>query len=344
MTSDKNERDTFNSAYRLARRKKLIPDVVSNTLQDTGNMGREERPNFTLILRDYFTGYTDSRRKSDIWRGRRVNSQTEEEEEEDGPRAIGESLLVTNVLETEFLTLNKLPPHVQKQLLVRFDHRPYFTGWVVFVNVVIMIVTLATHNIAPVGYEDKLVTTQLLRHNLAYETVGYNQSTNFWIGPDYQSLIHLGAKYSPCMRSDREFDESIAADIAKEDKTGCCIRRDLNVCWQTDRTGCTSAFVNFREGVVCGLGREGCRDTAFNNASLWQGAYSTWPPCPLKRDYQDQLPDKPEFEHMTCEVSARPCCVGVQGQCVMLSQDECRFKKGFFHPNSSLCSQVSSFY
>ena len=37
---------------------------------------------------------------------------------------------------------------------------------------------------------------------------------------------------------------------------------------------------------------------------------------------------------------ARPCCTGVLGDCVLTSKDDCRRRRGIFHPRAHLCSQV----
>ena len=38
--------------------------------------------------------------------------------------------------------------------------------------------------------------------------------------------------------------------MKQEDTTGCCIRKDLNACWQTDESKCTSSFAVFKEDKV----------------------------------------------------------------------------------------------
>ncbi|KAL5254665.1 hypothetical protein ACHWQZ_G014188 [Mnemiopsis leidyi] len=358
--------------YQTMRAKKLKGDVVERNNSETGNLSRGQRPGAFTMMRDFYKGYTDPEtRAATLKHGRPVQSTTrkfgdneffgsdkpgaakrdatmEGDIHTDGERNIGEGFMA-DILDREFVTMSKLPVEVRKQLRVKFDNRPYFTSWVMFVNIVIVIITLATQSIAPVGFVDKLVTRQLLRHNLAYETIGYNQTTNFWIGPDYQSLIHLGAKYSPCMRKDKEYFEKIEDDIAVEDGTGCCIREDLNACWQTKQSQCTSSFAKFKENKVCGLGKHGCYNEAYSNESLWEGAYSTWPNCPVEEEHRAEISAldkdkngvKIEKDHLLCEVSARPCCIGLQGECTIVSQEECSFRKGFFHENATLCSQVS---
>ena len=47
-----------------------------------------------------------------------------------------------------------------------------------------------------------------------------------------------------------------------------------------------------------------------------------------------------ESVHLTCEITARPCCAGILGQCLMTTRDHCSFLKGYFHSEAQLCSQV----
>lgn len=37
---------------------------------------------------------------------------------------------------------------------------------------------------------------------------------------------------------------------------------------------------------------------------------------------------------------ARPCCTGILGDCVLTSREDCRRRRGIFHPRAHLCSQV----
>ena len=48
-----------------------------------------------------------------------------------------------------------------------------------------------------------------------------------------------------------------------------------------------------------------------------------------------------EYPHMTCEIHGRPCCMGNEAICKIVSRDECEFYEGRFHENLTLCSQVS---
>ena len=47
---------------------------------------------------------------------------------------------------------------------------------------------------------------------------------------------------------------------------------------------------------------------------------------------------------MTCEITGRPCCMGNEAKCRIVSQDECEFYNGTYHENNTLCSQVSCMF
>jgi hypothetical protein len=46
------------------------------------------------------------------------------------------------------------------------------------------------------------------------------------------------------------------------------------------------------------------------------------------------------LRHMTVPLAGRPCCIGVQGQCVITTREFCDFRRGYFHEEANLCSQV----
>ena len=48
------------------------------------------------------------------------------------------------------------------------------------------------------------------------------------------------------------------------------------------------------------------------------------------------------LRHMNCPLAGRPCCIGSQGQCVITTREYCDFRRGFFHPEATLCSQVTT--
>ncbi len=55
------------------------------------------------------------------------------------------------------------------------------------------------------------------------------------------ALIHLGAKFSPCMRSDTNVNNALALDRREENKTACCIFNDGSGCLQSSRGKCPAS-------------------------------------------------------------------------------------------------------
>ena len=59
--------------------------------------------------------------------------------------------------------------------------------------------------------------------------------------PLYYSIYHVNLQ---------AYFEKVAEDTVVEDTTGCCIRKDLNACWQSERSKCTSSFAEFKDDKV----------------------------------------------------------------------------------------------
>ncbi len=70
-----------------------------------------------------------------------------------------------------------------------------------------------------------------------------------------EALIHLGAKFSPCMRQDQEIHKLIQEKRARERESGCCVRNDRSGCLQTLQEECsvseTSCETSYR--LTCPL-------------------------------------------------------------------------------------------
>ena len=63
---------------------------------------------------------------------------------------------------------------------------------------------------------------------------------------------------------------------------------------------------------VCGLSQQFCEVEALkSNNTLWRGKLSSWPNCPVleRANISKEL-----YPHLVCEITARPCCVGLQVQ------------------------------
>lgn len=46
---------------------------------------------------------------------------------------------------------------------------------------------------------------------------------------------------------------------------------------------------------------------------------------------------------ISCQIIARPCCIGYEGKCEIVSQDYCKAVRGIFHKEAALCAQVNLF-
>ncbi|XP_020899399.1 inactive rhomboid protein 1 isoform X2 [Exaiptasia diaphana] len=240
----------------------------------------------------------------------------------------------------------RLPSTVRKQLESLSDHRPFFTYWVSFVQVVVLIVTLSVYNFAPIGFtktERAKIVRKSRQGTLVPEYLKTYDQDNFWIGPNQEALIHLGAKFAPCMRNDKLLVRALEREREEESKTGCCIKTDNSGCIQTSRLDCKRAFTNFimysknnLSRAVCGQDPQLCQDPPSVKPYEWSDVITDWPICKRTRTNVSAV----DFPQMTCEVTARPCCIKTQARCQILSRDECNFMKGYFHENATLCSQV----
>lgn len=251
-------------------------------------------------------------------------------------------------------------PDIQKQLNAMDDYRPYFTYWVTTVQVVIMVISLVLYGFGPVGIELNQSTGHVLSRGLFIEEVDYMEPANFWFGPRPADLIHLGAKFSPCMRRDESIVNEKALDTIKEADSGCCIRNDNSGCVQTQRSECSTLLSTFHKwtqtnpgpdrrvsGPVCGQDPQYCTAPKSSYRDTWHDDITAWPICHVssvpKHQYFGSSVSKlsPAPQHMTCETIARPCCIGIHGKCEIRTKEFCDFTNGHFHPEATLCSQVS---
>lgn len=271
-------------------------------------------------------------------------------------RAFGMGL-VGNLLSRKF---RKDLTNTQLNAIYSFnDHRPYFTYWVTTVQILIMIITLLTYGFGPFGFSETIVKSKIRATSSAYELDSYTEKHNIWLGPVSQDLIHLGAKFTPCMRRDSLIYKEIDQKREEEKLTGCCIRNDESGCLQTKRQDCSegakwhswsNSSTTFNNdaaiipmigkkrrlsGPVCGQDPEYCRTPASRPPHEWPDDISKWPIC------QEPTRATRQLHHMSCDVVGRPCCIGIYGQCLLTSSQRCQFRKGTFHPEARLCSQVS---
>lgn len=79
--------------------------------------------------------------------------------------------------------------------------------------------------------------------SLSLQQVDYQEPANFWLGPRAADLIHLGAKFAPCMRRDIKILKEIDVWRERERDTACCIRNDDSGCVQSSKADCSVRFL-----------------------------------------------------------------------------------------------------
>lgn len=241
------------------------------------------------------------------------------------------------------------------------DHRPFFTYFVIITQTLITLFAILLYGFGPWGVSYKKHVDQVLVSSMSLQYVEYQEPQNVWLGPPASALIHLGAKFAPCMRKDRLVYEHIRDERLQERNTACCVRNDESGCAQTTEDRCSKLLSTWKRwdsnftgpdmtshspngelithrrtsGTVCGQDPRYCSLPASKAPFEWPDDITSWPIC--------QLPLRPllDYPHMTCEVIAKPCCIGIYGQCRITTQKYCEFVNGHFHEEANLCSQVS---
>ncbi|KAJ8667386.1 hypothetical protein QAD02_009048, partial [Eretmocerus hayati] len=261
-------------------------------------------------------------------------------------------------------------PDVRKQLDDIEDHRPYFTYWISTVQILILIISLFSYGFGPIGFDLAHRSSLVLVTSLSLQQVEYQEPANFWIGPRAADLIHLGAKFAPCMRRDIKILKEIDVWREKERDTACCIRNDDSGCVQSSRAECSNTISTWKKwgpadsgpggrisGSVCGLDPKFCDAPASVAPYEWPDDITKWPICrkinPLSQRFRSKeanLHGNANFpvgrykdkmaEHMICEVIGHPCCIGIHGSCRITTKEYCDFVHGYFHEEASLCSQI----
>lgn len=240
-----------------------------------------------------------------------------------------------------------LSSNVQKQLDNFHSHRPYFTYWITFVHVVITLLSCCTYGFAPVGFAQHSTAQLVLKNKGIYESVKYTQQQNFWIGPSSDDLIHLGAKFAPCIRQDSQVVNLIQEARDLERGSGCCVQNDNSGCVQTLSSDCSETLATFikwnnesaditrSSGSVCHQDPRVCEEPASAGPHLWPDDITQWPICTFPKKWNHT-----GYRHMDCNIKGRPCCIGTKGRCEIATREYCTFMHGYFHEDATLCSQV----
>ncbi|XP_062846380.1 inactive rhomboid protein 1 [Trichomycterus rosablanca] len=245
----------------------------------------------------------------------------------------------------------RIDSYVKRQIEDMDVYRPFFTYWITFVHLLITILAVCIYGIAPVGFSQHETVDSVLRNKGVYENVKFVQQENFWIGPSSEALIHLGAKFSPCMRQDQEVHKQIQKKRDTERNSACCVRNDRSGCLQTSEEECSSTLAEWvkwpqqdppqlngrprQYGSVCHQDPRTCLEPASVAPHEWPDDITKWPICTrYNTGNHTNLP------HIDCTITGRPCCIGTKGRCEITSREYCDFMKGYFHEEATLCSQV----
>ncbi|XP_032125321.1 inactive rhomboid protein 1 isoform X6 [Sapajus apella] len=245
----------------------------------------------------------------------------------------------------------RIDSFVKRQIEDMDDHRPFFTYWLTFVHSLVTILAVCIYGIAPVGFSQHETVDSVLRNRGVYENVKYVQQENFWIGPSSEALIHLGAKFSPCMRQDPQVHSFIRAAREREKHSACCVRNDRSGCVQTSEEECSSTLAVWVKwpihpsapelaghkrqfGSVCHQDPRVCDEPSSEDPHEWPEDITRWPICT-----KNSAGNHTNHPHMDCVITGRPCCIGTKGRCEITSREYCDFMRGYFHEEATLCSQ-----
>ncbi|XP_020713839.1 inactive rhomboid protein 1 isoform X2 [Ceratitis capitata] len=244
----------------------------------------------------------------------------------------------------------------------RSDHRPFFTYWINTVQILVLLLSLFCYGIGPIGIGVEQKTGQVLVTSLSLQTVQHSEQRNVWIGPRNNDLVHMGAKFATCMRSDIRIMDVMLKTRRQERESACCIRNDDSGCVQSSQAECsvrglfpTKSISTWKKwspgesgpggrisGSVCGLDPKYCDAPASIAPYEWPDDITKWPICRKTNSFSHRFRYKDHTaEHMVCEVIGHPCCTGVYGECRITTREYCDFVKGYFHEEASLCSQIS---
>lgn len=249
-------------------------------------------------------------------------------------------------------------------LNTRYDFRPVFTYWLITIEVLVLATCIFCYGLAPIGTGWEQKSGQVLVTSLSLQHVQRLVKRNLWIGPAEDDLVHVGARYGICMKTDSNVIELIRRTRKRERETACCIRNDDSGCVQSSQADCSirglwssKSLATWKKwspgdsgpggrisGSVCGLDPKYCDTPASVAPYEWPDDITKWPIC---RKTNMALSARYRFkdqnhvgEHMLCEVIGHPCCTGTVGECRITTREYCDFISGHYHEEANLCSQV----
>ncbi|ULT93075.1 hypothetical protein L3Y34_002926 [Caenorhabditis briggsae] len=272
-----------------------------------------------------------------------------------------------------------LAPEIRLILEEGAEERTWFTYWMITIQTVVCILSLALYGLGPWGYSVTQLSDDVMDVTLSNRRVSYLEQDNLWLGPHYADLIRLGAVYSPCMRREFKLWQAIEEERQKENQTGCCIANDHSGCYQSSATICprnVARWVRWDKPDTLAAKRNFLTQKSKSDTDLLRGINTTilniWkqqrksgavcgqdpsycesPSSVAPHEWPDDITQWPICEkkhegaglpeHVACEVTGRPCCIQLQGLCRIATKQYCDFVRGHWHENATLCSQVNCF-
>lgn len=175
------------------------------------------------------------------------------------------------------------------------EHRPYFISYVMFAQVLVMVIVVIEYTVAPVSLHAANMTGEVL-NGFGQASVAHRiEYPNPFIGPSFADLVFLGAKYSPCMR--KNVIDAKTTDARTTGTKGCCLSNSVTgvQCFNSESSDCPISIGRSFETTSC-YGAQCCVDP------------DNHPTCIL-RDVSSL--ETPLLPLCTCTIVARPCCVGM---------------------------------
>jgi len=125
------------------------------------------------------------------------------------------------------------------QQMMKIKEEPVrFIWWVSIIQVIVFAIAMGTNEAVPwgIGYTNTTHTAPYFNNQTVIQQV--LTSNNIWYGPSVATILQYGAKYTPCMRDDPIFDDTIETVKTTELTYGCCADRMKN-CGQMSQSACT---------------------------------------------------------------------------------------------------------
>eukprot|EP01147_Barroeca_monosierra_P011156 gene11156-3214_t len=212
-----------------------------------------------------------------------------------------------------------------KQTIDAFsEHRAYFTYWNLFLQLICLVVVMAIFDPAPLDYKTKEEHAQVYRADGIPISATKNVTGNIFYGPSNKVIIGLGGAYGPCMRRDEAVNLYIEEQRTTNSEFGCCVRPSGDYCFSSSEETCNAlAGQRFYNNTIC-HGQHCCNS-------------GTWPDC--EKIPEENLSPSPEDDVCRCEITARPCCFGILGECAIKTKSECDFLDGFYQEDAVACEE-----